>query len=122
VGQVFNIGSSHEITILDLAREVLRLVDARTTPSSNGNGHQSRPASERVSFIPYEEAYEAGFEEMRRRVPNTAKIRSTIGWQPEYTLRQTLEDVIAEFAEERSGLAVERSEFAVGHDAMALVA
>ncbi len=84
VGQVFNIGTSHEITILDLAREVLRLVDARTTgwpttvpaPRSNGNGHRSGPAPERITFVRYEDAYETGFEEMRRRVPNTAKIQS----------------------------------------------
>jgi UDP-glucose 4-epimerase len=114
VGQVFNIGTRHEVTILDLAREVLRLVDARAAewPRSlsalhlNDNGHQARPEHERITFVKYEDAYEAGFEEMRRRVPNTAKIESYIGWQPEYSLSQTLEDVITEFTVERSTTAL----------------
>lgn len=130
VGQVFNIGTSHEITILDLAREVLRLVDARTAgwlptvpaPRSNGNGHRSGLAPERITFVRYEDAYETGFEEMRRRVPNTAKIQSYINWQPEYSLRQTLEDVITEFAGERNAFAIELTEFAGERDKMAVVA
>lgn len=130
VGQVFNIGTSHEITILDLAREVLRLVGARTAgwpttvpaPRSNGNGHQSGPAPERITFVRYEDAYETGFEEMRRRVPNTAKIQSYIGWQPEYSLRQTLEDVITEFAGERNEFAIELNEFVIERDKMAVAA
>jgi len=114
IGQVFNIGTSNEITILDLAREVLRLVDARgeewprstTAARSSGNGHQIRSEHGRITFVKYEDAYESGFEEMRRRVPNTAKIESYIGWRPEYSLSQTLEDVISEFAFERSPMAL----------------
>ena len=50
--------------------------------------------------MPYDEAYEEGFEDMRRRVPDIDRIRATIGWQPEHSLEQILRDVI-EF--ERSG-------------------
>lgn len=114
VGQVFNIGTQAEVTILDLARQVLRLVDARladrspllAAARSNGNGREARPEHERIRFVKYEDAYEPGFEEMRRRVPNTAKIESYTGWRPEYTLSQTLEDVITEFAFERSTTAL----------------
>jgi UDP-glucose 4-epimerase len=114
VGQVFNIGSSHEISILDLARMVLQLVDARqagmpvglTLSHADGNGHRAAAERDRTTFVPYEEAYESGFEEMRRRVPNTAKIRSYVGWQPEYTLTQTLQDVINEFAFEQRAASI----------------
>ena len=50
-----------------------------------------------IEFIPYDEAYEAGFEDMRRRVPNTQKVRKLIGWEPEILLEQTLLEVIQEF-------------------------
>jgi UDP-glucose 4-epimerase len=113
VGQVFNIGTGHEITILDLARQVLQLVDARMAhmPESLGgrrshsNGDGIMREHERIDFVPYEEAYESGFEEMRRRVPNTAKIEEYIGWEPKHNLRETLEDVITEFALEQKATA-----------------
>ena len=50
-----------------------------------------------IKLIPYEEAYEAGFEDMRRRVPSTDKVKAAIGWQPTISLDQTLDEVIAEF-------------------------
>jgi len=80
VGQVFNIGSREEITILELARRVL----ARSGSHSE------------IRLIPYEQAYEAGFEDMRRRVPDTSKIQALIGWQPTLSLDETLDQVIAE--------------------------
>lgn len=81
VGEIFNIGSNEEVTILELARRVL----ARSGSSSE------------IVLIPYEQAYGAGFEDMHRRVPDTAKIRALLGWQPTITLDQTLDQVIAEF-------------------------
>jgi UDP-glucose 4-epimerase len=87
VGEVFNIGSSHEISILDLARTVLAVVD---------DTDELPPANDpRIQFIPYDEAYAKGFEDMRRRVPDTSKIRELTGWQPQYDLRKILRDVIA---------------------------
>ena len=80
-GEIFNIGSEQEITILDLARRILRL---------------SGSASE-IEFVPYERAYRSDFEDMSRRVPNIERIRGLIGWAPRIPLDQTLEEVIAEF-------------------------
>ena len=90
VGQVFNIGSSHEISIVDLARTVLAVVD----------GTEGLPPVDdsRIQFIPYDEAYAKGFEDMRRRVPDTAKIRALTGWQPQHDLRKILRDVVEELA------------------------
>jgi len=87
VGEIFNVGSIEEITILDLARRVLD----RTGSSSQ------------IRLIPYDQAYEAGFEDMRRRVPDTGKIKAWIGWQPTVSLDQTLDQVIAQFRSARSG-------------------
>jgi UDP-glucose 4-epimerase len=81
VGEIFNIGSTEEITILDLARRIL----ARSGSSSE------------IKLVPYDQAYEAGFEDMRRRVPDTSKIKAAIGWQPTIQLDRTLDEVIAQF-------------------------
>lgn len=81
VGEIFNVGSGDEITILGLAQRVL----VRSASASA------------IKLIPYDEAYEPGFEDMRRRVPDTRKIKSFIGWQPTISLDQTLDEVIAEF-------------------------
>lgn len=81
VGQVFNVGTQEEVTILELAQRV-----------KERTGSQSE-----IIHIPYNEAYEEGFEDMRRRIPNTSKIKHTVGWQPEKTLDQTLDEVIAYF-------------------------
>jgi UDP-glucose 4-epimerase len=81
-GGVFNIGSPNEIRILELARMVLRLV------------HGDKD-DDRIRLVPYDEAYEAGFEDMRRRVPDLRRIHSAIGWAPRISLEDTLQDVIA---------------------------
>lgn len=85
VGQVFNVGSTHEITILDLANKVLHLTHG---------AHQGHEAGSRIVFVPYAEAYEEGFEDMRRRVPDISKIQSLLGWRPEISLEETLQRVI----------------------------
>lgn len=103
VGQVFNIGSSEEITILDLARQVLHQVDAwragggAIEQAADGDEHM-RILDDRIAFVPYKQAYADGFEDMRRRVPNTAKLTAYTGWQQGKSLQQTLDDVIEEFA------------------------
>jgi UDP-glucose 4-epimerase len=81
VGEIFNIGSSDEITILELAQRIVRRAHSRSE----------------IKLIPYDQAYESGFEDMRRRVPSTEKIKGIIGWQPAIALDQTLDDVIAQF-------------------------
>jgi UDP-glucose 4-epimerase len=83
-GEVFNIGSAEEVTIEELAQHVL----ARTGSSSP------------IEYIPYEQAYEAGFEDMRRRVPDTRKIREAVGWQATTTLDETIDQIIAYFQAE----------------------
>jgi len=77
-GQIYNIGSNQENTINQLAQAVL----ART-------GSQSQ-----ITYVPYSEAYAPGFEDMRRRVPDIAKIKDAIGWTPTRDLTQILDDVI----------------------------
>lgn len=96
VGQVFNIGSSEEITILDLARKVLEQTD-RWKGKRPKRGHM-QACDDRITFIPYSEAYADGFEDMRRRVPSTAKLNACTGWQQRKTLNQTLDDVIEEYS------------------------
>jgi UDP-glucose 4-epimerase len=79
-GEVFNIGSDEEISILDLAREVQRMTESKSE----------------ITIVPYEEAYEPGFEDMQRRIPDTSKIRSLLGWHPTKSLAEILSDVIDE--------------------------
>jgi len=80
-GEVYNVGSDEEVTIEDLARRVQELTGSEST----------------VEFIPYDKAYEEGFEDMRRRVPDLTKIREMIGYEPEVSLQQLLERVVAHF-------------------------
>ena len=54
----------------------------------------SAGAGERIVFVPYAQAYEAGFEDMRRRVPDISKIGALIGWEPKIPLQETLRRVI----------------------------
>jgi UDP-glucose 4-epimerase len=81
VGEIFNVGSQEEISIAALAQRIV----ARTGSTSS------------LMRVPYEQAYEKGFEDMQRRVPSTDKIRAAIGWQPTYSLDETLDAVIAYF-------------------------
>ena len=78
VGEVFNIGSNQEISILDLAKRVKDL---------------TRSESE-IVFVPYDEAYEEGFEDMPRRVPDISKISEFVGFRPEMSLDGILEKVV----------------------------
>jgi UDP-glucose 4-epimerase len=81
VGQVFNIGNGQEITIRALAEKIKEM---------------TRSASEIVT-IPYEQAYEAGFEDMPRRVPDISKIRALVGYEPRVQLDEILTRVIDYF-------------------------
>ena len=79
VGAVFNLGNTEEITILDLARRVLALTGSASP----------------IGMVPYEEAYEPGFEDMRRRVPDISRAAALIGYRPRYVLDDTLHRIIA---------------------------
>ena len=78
VGEVFNIGSSQEISILDLAKRVKELTDSDSE----------------IVFVPYDEAYEEGFEDMPRRIPDTSKVNKLVGFKPEKLLDEILQAVI----------------------------
>ena len=86
VGQVFNIGSTQEITILDLAHRVLKIVDEQTNIMTQGTENkvtlQNNAKEERIVFIPYDLAYEKGFEDMRHRKPDIKKLRTLLGGNP----------------------------------------
>jgi UDP-glucose 4-epimerase len=86
VGQVFNVGATQEISILDLARNVLAMVD--------GDDKLPPEDDSRLIFIPYEQAYAKGFEDMRRRVPDITKIQQLTAWYPKQDLKEILTDVL----------------------------
>lgn len=90
VGDVFNVGSSEEISIQELAN----LIIAKTgSPSA-------------IVHLPYDVAYEVGFEDMARRVPDVAKIHTLTGWRTERELANVLDDVVAEVRAENDALAL----------------
>jgi len=84
VGQVFNIGNGHEISIEALAERVKALA---------GSGSE-------IVRIPYDQAYEAGFEDMPRRVPDISKIRGLVGYEPTVQLDEILTRVIEYFRQQ----------------------
>jgi len=85
-GKVFNVGSREEISIEELARKVITL-----------SGSDSK-----IRYIPYEEAYEEGFEDMPRRVPDITKVNALIGFQPRWTLDDIIQELLAERHQEAS--------------------
>ena len=82
-GEIFNIGSVERIRILSLAERVRKLAQSESE----------------IVFIPYDEVYGLGIEDMLHRTPSIEKIRSTIGWQPERDLATILSDVLAEVSD-----------------------
>jgi UDP-glucose 4-epimerase len=86
VGEVFNVGSTEEITVADLARKVLKMTES------------CRPqvAGSEITFVPYDQAYAVGFEDMQKRVPDISKMQQYTGWFPKRSLEETLQDVIHE--------------------------
>ncbi len=83
VGETFNIGSGDEVSIMELAKLIVEF-----TGSTSG-----------IDLIPYSEAYEQGFEDMTRRVPDTAKLSALTGWVP----RRSLDEILTEIIREASG-------------------
>jgi UDP-glucose 4-epimerase len=89
VGQVFNVGNDREeVTILELARRV----KARTGSASE------------IVIVPYDRAYEEGFEDMQRRVPDLAKLRALTGYEPRVGLDEILDRVIGYFTSDATRL------------------
>ena len=81
------------MTVVELARKVLETVD-RAAGRTRGTSDGSAADGDRLVFVPYEQAYQVGFEDMRRRVPDISKIDAAIGWGPVITLEQTLARVV----------------------------
>lgn len=79
-GAVYNVGAQREITIADLARTVAERV-----------GSDSE-----LVFVPYDEAYEYGFEDMERRVPDTGRVHALLGWESKRTLEAIIDDVASD--------------------------
>jgi UDP-glucose 4-epimerase len=81
IGQVFNIGNKEEVTILKLA-EIVKSLTGSTSP---------------IEFIPYDKAYEEGFEDMPRRVPDLTKVQQLVGYEPQVQLNEIITRVIEYF-------------------------
>src|SRR5213593_1567641 len=86
VGEVFNVGSNQEVTIVDLARKVKELTNSKSE----------------ITFVPYDEAYEEGFEDMPRRIPDISKVNGRVGFRPEKSLDEILDSVIEFHSEQMS--------------------
>ena len=84
-GQVFNVGSRDEISIAQLAQRI-----AEVTGSTSD-----------IQYIPYEQAYEAGFEDMQRRRPDTQRIHALLGWEPKLGLDDIIADVAGDLGHRR---------------------
>jgi UDP-glucose 4-epimerase len=78
IGGVFNVGNTDEVSIRELAERVKTLSGSQST----------------IQYVPYDEAYEAGFEDMPRRVPDISKIRDLIGYEPKLELNAIIRTVI----------------------------
>ena len=77
-GQVFNVGSTEEVTMLELA----------------GHVRDAAGSDSEIVTVPYEEAYGDGFEDMQRRIPDTTKVEELLGWSPTRDLSGILRDVV----------------------------
>jgi UDP-glucose 4-epimerase len=77
IGEVFNIGGKGEITILDLAKMIIKQTNSKSE----------------ITFTDYKDAYAIGFEDMARRVPDISKLKVFTGWEPEIDLKTIITDV-----------------------------
>jgi UDP-glucose 4-epimerase len=82
IGEVYNVGGVGEVSIKKLADKIIERTNSKST----------------ISYTPYDEAYPAGYEDMQRRVPDISKIKSALGWAPEKSLDNIIDDVAAEMA------------------------
>lgn len=79
VGQVFNVGTTEEVSINDLAKRIIELTDSKSE----------------ITYVPYSEAYQPGFEDIARRMPDNSKVKDLLGWAPQNSLEDILTSVIA---------------------------
>jgi UDP-glucose 4-epimerase len=79
IGDVFNVGGTGEVTIKQLAEQVLSLTGSKSE----------------ITYTPYSDAYPAGFEDIQRRVPDISKVKGAISWAPTKDLKQIISDIAA---------------------------
>ena len=79
IGDVYNIGGTGEVTIKQLAEQVLSVTGSKSA----------------ITYTPYLDAYPAGFEDIQRRVPDISKLKNAIGWAPTKDLNQIISDIAA---------------------------
>jgi UDP-glucose 4-epimerase len=77
IGDVYNVGGTGEVTIKQLAEQVLAVTGSKST----------------ITYTPYSDAYPAGFEDIQRRVPDISKVKSAISWAPTKDLKQIISDI-----------------------------
>ena len=77
IGKVVNVGNNFEISINDLAKKVIQQTGSKSE----------------IVYVPYEEAYGDGFEDMERRVPNLELIKALVGWEPKRDLTSMISDI-----------------------------
>jgi UDP-glucose 4-epimerase len=82
-GEIFNVGSDEEVSVLELAQRIKKMCESKSE----------------IEFVPYEKVYGSSFEDMRRRVPNLAKINRHVGYQPQVSLDLLLEFTIKDMCE-----------------------
>jgi nucleoside-diphosphate-sugar epimerase len=78
-GEIFNVGSSQQIRIIDLGKRIIELTDSSSS----------------IEFVPYDKVYGRGIEDMLHRIPSAKKVAEAVGWRPTRDLEQILGDVIA---------------------------
>jgi UDP-glucose 4-epimerase len=79
IGDVYNVGGIGEVTIKQLAEQVLSVTGSKSE----------------ITHTPYSDAYPAGFEDIERRVPDISKVKGAIGWEPTKDLKQIISDIAA---------------------------
>jgi UDP-glucose 4-epimerase len=79
IGDVYNVGGTGEVTIKQLAEQVLSVTESKSA----------------ITYTPYSDAYPAGFEDIQRRVPDISKVKNAIGWAPTKDLKQIISDIAA---------------------------
>lgn len=78
IGEVFNIGGIGEISILNLANTIIQQLESKSV----------------INYVKYDDAYQLGYEDMQRRVPDISKIRQFVGWEPTLDLKSMIRDIV----------------------------
>jgi UDP-glucose 4-epimerase len=80
IGDVYNVGGTGEVTIKQLAEQVLKVTGSKSL----------------ITYTPYSDAYPAGFEDIQRRVPDISKVKKAISWAPAKDLNQIISDIASQ--------------------------